>query len=543
MPSIVFPSQVTPHSLSLSLSPPLAMDTLLEAPSMAKRPCVCANDPVLRHSHCCLNPRVSQSDQMEGLLEAFLELSDSSGPSLHLSFEKLLDSRACDSDQNLLIDRALRLGSALLEAGKRSARKRASIHNSLTWALPPDLTIKVFSMLDTQSLCYTAATCSMFHKCAMDPLCYANIDLTTVVPKVNNAVVSTMIQRAGKVLQSLRLGIVPGPTLSPGSSQPLVYTIRNSVDAAGFSWNDKRSRQGKESSILSRSCLTALSGDSGAAGALLKRLHLYNIERMDNTALCAALSACPSLLDLEIVGLHVELRQTLMSVSTNCHLIERLFFESSKTGRDDSLKSPTCVDLVNNCPHLTSLALRGFKLHDYKVRILVKGFHKLKYVDFSTSYSITGTFLRNLGSSTGGNLLEVLLLRDCMHLKEVEVAKFLSAIIAGDFRLLRLLDISNREGLASEGDWYYRCYNSSMIPIKQVSEERPDICLLAEFPSEGSDASLSSQLSSHSSDSSVSMSSSESSYNSDQGSGNEDGRETGYVIYEESSDEVDILAV
>ena len=130
-------------SLSLSLSPPLAMDTLLEAPSMAKRPCVCANDPVLRHSHCCLNPRVSQSDQMEGLLEAFLELSDSSGPSLHLSFEKLLDSRACDSDQNLLIDRALRLGSALLEAGKRSARKRASIHNSLTWALPPDLTIKV----------------------------------------------------------------------------------------------------------------------------------------------------------------------------------------------------------------------------------------------------------------------------------------------------------------------------------------------------------------------------------------------------------------
>jgi F-box/leucine-rich repeat protein 2/20 len=92
-----------------------------------------------------------------------------------------------------------------------------------------------------------------------------------------------------------------------------------------------------------------------------------------------------------------------MSVSANCHFIERLFFESSKTGvvspslgcpvillskktfclpcifcfsktsgRDDSLKSPTCIDLVDNCPHLSSLALRGFKLHDYKVRILVK---------------------------------------------------------------------------------------------------------------------------------------------------------------------------
>lgn len=36
------------------------------------------------------------------------------------------------------------------------------------------------------------------------------------------------------------------------------------------------------------------------------------------------------------------------------------------------MKSPTCVDLMTDCPHLTSLALRGFKLHDYKVRILLK---------------------------------------------------------------------------------------------------------------------------------------------------------------------------
>lgn len=90
-----------------------------------------------------------------------------------------------------------------------------------------------------------------------------------------------------------------------------------------------------------------------------------------------------------------------MSVIDSCHLIERLFFESSKTGlistsfgiifsvfqviclfivilkmtgRDDSLKSPTCVDLVQRCPRLVSLALRGFKLHDYKVRILIKVF-------------------------------------------------------------------------------------------------------------------------------------------------------------------------
>ncbi|GMP90987.1 hypothetical protein CsSME_00041880 [Camellia sinensis var. sinensis] len=576
---------------------------------MAKRPC-CSSSPaetLIINS----NPRVSKLDPMDRLLESFLGLSDSSTISLDLSFDRLLDSRACDSDQNDMIERAMRLGSVLLEAGKRSARKRATMHNAVTWALPPDLTIKVFSMLDTQSVCYAAATCSFFHKCAMDPLCYANIDLTSVVPKVNNVVVSTMIQRAGKVLRSLKLGIVPGPIASPGSSQPLVYTIRNSVDASGFSWNDKRSRQGKESSILTRSCLSSLSGDIDTPGVLLRRLHLYNIERMDNAALCAALSACPSLLDLEIVGLHVELRQTLESVSKHCHLIERLYFESSKTGRDDSLKLPTCCDLVNNCPHLTSLSLRGFKLHDHKVRILVKGFRKLKYVDFSTSYSITGTFLRNLGGSAGGNLLEVLILRDCMHLKEVsynlslsppqknvsklcrvqvEVARFSTAILAGDFKLLRHLDISNREGLASEGDWYHRCYTTSVIPVKQLLEERPGFCLLAEFPPEGrsvqilhlskiyvkgtwnyiynlffvgflcmlysfveieqmigsdtySDFSSPSQPSSHTLDGMLFMSSSESSYNSDPGSGYEDGQDSSYVIYEESSDEVDFLVV
>ncbi|PON84210.1 F-box domain containing protein [Trema orientale] len=339
------------------------MDTLLHSPSsMAKRPCPSQN------------PRIQNPNNpfdMDHLLETLLAESSSSF-SVDLAFERLLDSRPSDSDQTRLIDRALDLGALLLEAGKRSARKRASKHNSLAWALPPDLTIKVFSMLDTQSLCHAAATCSMFNKCAMDPSCYANLDLTANAAKVNNAVVSTMIHRAGKSLQSLKLGVVQGPNILAGSCQPLVYTIRNSVEVSNFSWNDKRSRQGKESSILTRSCLSPLVGGSGAPGTLLRNLHLYNIERMDNTSLCGALSACPSLLDLEIVGLHVELRQTLMSVSANCHLIERLFFESSKTGRDDSLKSPTCDAFVNNCPNLTALALRGFKLHDCKVRTLVK---------------------------------------------------------------------------------------------------------------------------------------------------------------------------
>ncbi|KAK8611812.1 hypothetical protein V6N13_131850 [Hibiscus sabdariffa] len=144
-----------------------------------------------------------------------------------------------------------------------------------------------------------------------------------------------------------------------------------------------------------------------------------------------------------------------------------------------------------------------------------------------------------------------------MHLREMEVARFLTAVLAGDFKFLKHLDISNREGLASEGDWYQRSYNSSFIPLKQVSEVRPDVCLLAEFPSEGCfldidhmiDSDTISELimqfpqSGHTTDGTMRTSSLESSYNSDQGSGNDEYQDSGLVIYEESSDEVDFLVV
>ncbi|KAL6516077.1 hypothetical protein OROGR_019382 [Orobanche gracilis] len=542
------------HSVSVDVRPKL------------KRPCCSPLPDSTRIS----NPNLSPSD---ALLESFLELSDSSEIALDISIDRILDSRHCDLDKNSVIDRALWLGSALTEAAKRAARRRASTHNSVVWALPLDLTIKVFSLLGTRSLCHAAATCSFFQNCAADPLCYSNIDLTTVVPKVNNMVVSTMIQRAGKVMRSLKLGVVPCPPIeSRGSSRALVYSMRNSSDTSGVSWNDKRSRQGKESFVLTRSCLAPLIADGGATGARLRRLHLYNIETMDNTAFGAAVSACPSLIDLEIVGLHVELRQTLESVSRSCPVIQRLFFESSRTGRDDSLKLPTCIDLVTNCPHLSSLALRGFKLHDTKVHVLVKGFHKLKYVDFSTSYSITGVFLRSLGGSTGGNLLEILLLQDCMHLREAEVSRLLSAILTGRFSNLRHLvsgetnpfslasilpllchDVSNREGLAASGDdWYRRGYTLSFTSLSELLEERPNFCLVADFPTDGSflgdpmsgsdvnsDTNSPSLTSSHTSDGYGGLSSSsESSYGSDQSSGNEENPSYSRRIHRASSDEV-----
>ncbi|KAI3783077.1 hypothetical protein L2E82_13139 [Cichorium intybus] len=328
------------------------------------------------HAISSRSPRVPKPEDyrynMDSLFESFLVVSDSASVD---AFDRLIESKSTDSDQNDLIQRALLLGSVLLEAGKRSVRKRSSVHNASVWPLPSDLTIKVFSMLDTRSVCYVAATCSFFRKCSLDPLCFANIDLATLDPNDSNDVVSTMIQRAGNKLQSIKLGLLPPCPVAP-------------------------------SSILTRPCLSSiLSANGGAHGSRLRRLHLYNIERMDDMALLESLSVCPSLVDIEIVGLHVELRQTLESVSKQCPLLERFLFESSKKGRGDGLKYMICYEFGLKCPKVTTLALRGCNLDDYKVSMLLKGLHELKYVDFSASYFLTGSFLEYLGTYGGGNNL------------------------------------------------------------------------------------------------------------------------------------------
>jgi F-box/leucine-rich repeat protein 2/20 len=102
--------------------------------SMAKRPCPSQN------------PRM----EPEHLLYQFLSLSDRPSLSLNLSFENLLQSMPPDSD---LIDRALKMGSLLLDAAKHSSRKRASNHNSIVWPLPPDLTFKVYNIFRFSIFC------------------------------------------------------------------------------------------------------------------------------------------------------------------------------------------------------------------------------------------------------------------------------------------------------------------------------------------------------------------------------------------------------
>ncbi|KAL7590455.1 hypothetical protein Lser_V15G37787 [Lactuca serriola] len=156
------------------------------------------------------SPRDDNYDQLNinALFDSLFAVSDSA--LIDASFDGFVESRSTDSHQNDddFIERAIHLSSVLLEAAKSSARKRSSVHNASVWPLTPDLTIKVFSMLDTQSLFCAGATCSIFKMCAIDPLSYININLGTLIPKIkpkinNNkdAMVSTMIQRVGSALQ------------------------------------------------------------------------------------------------------------------------------------------------------------------------------------------------------------------------------------------------------------------------------------------------------------------------------------------------------
>ncbi|CAI9297259.1 unnamed protein product [Lactuca saligna] len=371
------------------------------------------------------------------------------GRQRHASFDGFIESRSTDSHQNDddFIERAIHLSSVLLEAAKRSARKRSSVHNASVWPLTPDLTIKVFSMLDTQSLFCAGATCSFFKMCTIDPLSYININLGTLIPKIkpkinNNkdAMVSTMIQRVGSALQSIKLGVEPP------------YIIDDDDDE----WGIKRSQQLEESPFLTGSCLSSLSANGGVPGSRLRSLQLYKIKLKDKTtlsdALSACLSACHSLVELKFVGMmHVYISRILEAVSRYCRLLERFIFEFSG-GRPDLVETSVCKEFVVNCPKITTLVLQACELFPSEAFELVKGFNELKYVDFSNCYSLTGAFLEDLATKGGGNSLEVMILRRVYNLDKVEVIKFLRALLAGKFRQLRHFDISASGGLVDTGD-------------------------------------------------------------------------------------------
>ncbi|CAH1443216.1 unnamed protein product [Lactuca virosa] len=176
----------------------------------------------------------------------------------------------------------------------------------------------------------------------------------------------------------------------------------------------------------------------------------------------------------------------MMGLCEYCPLVERYVcipipFEP------DFLESSRLNKFGLKCPKITTLALNGCKMYTY-VRggddrpfdfgMLFKVFHELKYVDFSGCTGLTG---RELVTGGGGNNLEVMILRNCEHLKQVAVEQFIEALIGGHLRLLRHLDISNIKGLALDDGGTQRSFRVSPILIQQLLEQRPNFCLVAEF--------------------------------------------------------------
>ncbi|KAJ3687497.1 hypothetical protein LUZ61_016661 [Rhynchospora tenuis] len=400
------------------------------------------------------------SASLDRLLRSVLAMADPS-VAIGLSLECLLDSTPLHSDKESLLDGARKIASSLLEASTRFAQKLAIAHNSSVWPLPAELTTKVFSLLDTESLCFAAATCLHFRKCASDPLCYANIDLTRSPAKVTNLVVSTMIQRAGNNLQSIKLG--------------------------SFSMDENN----LDKSPLTSSCLAALQLDGGASGLLLRKLHLHNF-KMRRYNPCSALSACKSLSELEIVGIQFWFTRIWRTICEHCHLIERLcldvaafcmplvLFDYPHDNNKRVLRSFQVKDLLKGCPLLSTLTLRGFHIWDKLSSVLVKGARGLKYLDLSHSSGFSGFFLRDLGNGGSNNSLDTLIIRDCIDLEAEEVSRFLSAVRCGEWKSLRYMDISSKMGLLVLQSSGLRC----AIEVSQVLQERPDIHLVADYPPE-----------------------------------------------------------
>jgi len=93
------------------------------------------------------------------IISSFLSFPDSSPISISNSFDRVLDralasASADESVQDRLVDRTLELASLLLDSTRRCFRKRASVHNSNSWSLPPELTIKVTTKSENFSKLY-----------------------------------------------------------------------------------------------------------------------------------------------------------------------------------------------------------------------------------------------------------------------------------------------------------------------------------------------------------------------------------------------------
>ncbi|XP_010422547.1 PREDICTED: F-box protein At4g02760-like [Camelina sativa] len=399
------------------------------------------------------DPDFNQSD-FDSTISSFLLLPDSpdspDSTSIGSSFDRVLgqvlvsasEASGDDSVQDRLIDRAGNLAFLLLESTKRFSRMRASLYNYNSWPLPQDLTINVFSMLDTKSLMQASACCTMFRKCSKDPLCYSHIDLKMVGKRIYDGIVCSMIHKAGKELRSLKLGRVIS------------------------------SRKG---STFTRSCLASVILNHGFNGGLLRSLQLYNLVSTGTKSLCDMLSVCPNLTELKIANFDRRqiLEQILKTLTRNPRLIiERLLIQNNIDFLPASGISCSTVEaFVTSCPSLTWLTLVGFKLKEVTVRKLAEGFPKLTHMNLSRTPEISGRFLRDLRNRCREPPLKTLILRDCPSLDEREIGHFLDALLNGHFKFIRHIDLTSHVGGEE--------VTISKDIMKKLKEERSAVNIIA----------------------------------------------------------------
>ncbi|XP_013722897.2 F-box protein SKIP17 isoform X2 [Brassica napus] len=389
------------------------------------------------------------------IFSSLLSFPNSSPFSIASSFDRELDKALASasgdvSAQDSLLDRTLQLASLLLDSTKRCFRKRASAHNSSSWFLPPDLTIKVFSMLDTKSLMQASVCCTLFNKCAMDRLCYTHIDLTTAARKADSGVVCIMIHRAGKELRSLKLGRV---ARSDGSDPT--------------------------PSLLNGSFLSPLSYNHGFLGSRLRSLRLYNIRPINYTSFTEVLSLCSNLTDLRITGLNCPVMLLFKTLREKCRLIENLCLEAYQaSGTVDAKTGSPLIEFVTNSYNLTSLTLISFRLTDGLALNLAESSSKLKYLNLSRSPTLNGRFLRDLGHSCKESSLKTLIMRNCYNLQEKEVMELCNSLLKGKFKSIRHIDVSSNNELLTNGVRFYK----PELPLKKLKEERSDVTFVADFP-------------------------------------------------------------
>ena len=83
---------------------------------------------------------------LDSIISSLVTFPDSPSLSISSSFDRVLDHLLSSGDvsvQDQLVDRTLERFSLLLQSTKRCSQKLATLHNSISWFLPSELTVKV----------------------------------------------------------------------------------------------------------------------------------------------------------------------------------------------------------------------------------------------------------------------------------------------------------------------------------------------------------------------------------------------------------------